>query len=180
VERGETIEITDRGRPATVLAPPPQGSPLDQHRAAGEIDSAIGDLDDMLLLFRRWVRCCPLARMAALGSSGQSAESTAEVICEIGRSVARAALQVAGGRAGIAAQKPSNARIGVPLRTVKGHWHEISYSGATLDDAGQVGEGGPVAQRGSVGPCARRSTRGGGGRCVAGSRPVPAASAPPR
>jgi antitoxin (DNA-binding transcriptional repressor) of toxin-antitoxin stability system len=44
VERGETIEITDRGRPATVLAPPPQGSPLDQHRAAGEINSAIGDL----------------------------------------------------------------------------------------------------------------------------------------
>ena len=36
MERGETIDITDRGRPATVLAPPPQGSPLDQDRAASD------------------------------------------------------------------------------------------------------------------------------------------------
>lgn len=47
VERGETVEITDRGRPVAVLAPLPEGSPLEQLRAAGEIDSASGELDDL-------------------------------------------------------------------------------------------------------------------------------------
>ena len=47
VERGETIEVTDRGRPVAVLSPAPEGSPLDQLRARGEIDSATGDLDDL-------------------------------------------------------------------------------------------------------------------------------------
>lgn len=47
VERGETIEVTDRGRPVALLSPPPEGSPLDQMRASGEIDPATGDLDDL-------------------------------------------------------------------------------------------------------------------------------------
>jgi prevent-host-death family protein len=47
VEQGETIEITDRGRPVAVLAPFPEGSPLEQLRAAGEINPASGDLDDL-------------------------------------------------------------------------------------------------------------------------------------
>lgn len=47
VERGETIEITDRGRPVALLAPLPEGSPLEQLRMAGEIDPASGDLDDL-------------------------------------------------------------------------------------------------------------------------------------
>jgi prevent-host-death family protein len=47
VERGETIEVTDRGRPVALLSPPPEGSPLDRLRAAGEIDPATGDLDDL-------------------------------------------------------------------------------------------------------------------------------------
>jgi hypothetical protein len=29
VEQGETIEVTDRGRPVALLSPPPEGSPLD-------------------------------------------------------------------------------------------------------------------------------------------------------
>ncbi|HUC13168.1 MAG TPA: type II toxin-antitoxin system prevent-host-death family antitoxin [Acidimicrobiales bacterium] len=45
VERGETIEITDRGRPVALLTPPPVGSPLQQLRRAGEIDPANGDLE---------------------------------------------------------------------------------------------------------------------------------------
>ena len=47
VEQGETIEVTDRGRPVALLSPPPEGSPLDRLRALGEIDSAIGDLDEL-------------------------------------------------------------------------------------------------------------------------------------
>ena len=47
VEAGETIEITDRGRPVALLTPLPDGSPLEQMRAAGEIDAATGDLTDL-------------------------------------------------------------------------------------------------------------------------------------
>ena len=47
VEQGETIEVTDRGRPVAVLSPPPQGNPLDRLRALGDVDSAKGDLDDL-------------------------------------------------------------------------------------------------------------------------------------
>jgi prevent-host-death family protein len=47
VERGETIEITDRGRPVALLGPLPAGSPLERMRASGEVDSASADLDDL-------------------------------------------------------------------------------------------------------------------------------------
>jgi prevent-host-death family protein len=47
VERGETIEITDRGRPVALLAPVPDGSPLERLRAAGDVAPATGDLDDL-------------------------------------------------------------------------------------------------------------------------------------
>lgn len=47
VERGEVIEITDRGRPVAQLTPLPEGSPLEQLRAAGEINAASADLDDL-------------------------------------------------------------------------------------------------------------------------------------
>lgn len=44
---GETIEITDRGRPVALLGPLPQGSPLERLREAGQVQSAEGDLDDL-------------------------------------------------------------------------------------------------------------------------------------
>jgi prevent-host-death family protein len=47
VEEGETIEVTDRGRPVAVLSPPPEGSPLERLRALGEIEPATADLDDL-------------------------------------------------------------------------------------------------------------------------------------
>ena len=47
VERGETIEITDRGRPVAVLAPLPEGSALERLRKAGVIDAGRGSLDDL-------------------------------------------------------------------------------------------------------------------------------------
>jgi prevent-host-death family protein len=47
VERGETIEVTDRGRPVAILSPPPEGSPIDRLRALGDIDPATEDLDDL-------------------------------------------------------------------------------------------------------------------------------------
>jgi prevent-host-death family protein len=47
VEQGETIEVTDRGRPVALLSPLPEGRPLERLRALGEIDPATGDLDDL-------------------------------------------------------------------------------------------------------------------------------------
>lgn len=47
VERGETIEITDRGRPVAMLTPLPEGTPLDRLRAAGEIQLAVSDFADL-------------------------------------------------------------------------------------------------------------------------------------
>ena len=47
VEQGETIEVTDRGRPVAILSPPPRGTPLDRLRAVGDVEPAKGDLDDL-------------------------------------------------------------------------------------------------------------------------------------
>lgn len=47
VELGETIQITDRGRPVALLGPLPGGSALEQMRAAGEIDPATEDPSDL-------------------------------------------------------------------------------------------------------------------------------------
>jgi antitoxin (DNA-binding transcriptional repressor) of toxin-antitoxin stability system len=47
VEKGETIEVTDRGRRVAILSPPPEGDALSRLRALGEIEPAKGDLDDL-------------------------------------------------------------------------------------------------------------------------------------
>jgi len=47
VEQGETVEITDRGRPVARLVPVPEGSPLERLRLAGDIETGHGDLDDL-------------------------------------------------------------------------------------------------------------------------------------
>jgi prevent-host-death family protein len=47
VEKGETVEITDRGRPVARLTPLPDGTPLEQLLSAGEIDPASADLEDL-------------------------------------------------------------------------------------------------------------------------------------
>jgi prevent-host-death family protein len=47
VEAGETIEVTDHGRPVALLAPLPDAGPLEALRAAGVIDPATGALDDL-------------------------------------------------------------------------------------------------------------------------------------
>ena len=47
VEQGETIEVTDRGRPVAILSPPPDGNPLARLRALGDVEPAKGDLDDL-------------------------------------------------------------------------------------------------------------------------------------
>jgi prevent-host-death family protein len=47
VEQGQTVEITDRGRPVALLTPLPEGSPLDRLRVAGEVESASADPSDM-------------------------------------------------------------------------------------------------------------------------------------
>ena len=47
VEAGETIEVTDRGRPVALLTPVPEGPPLDLLRASGDLNEAEGNLDDL-------------------------------------------------------------------------------------------------------------------------------------
>jgi prevent-host-death family protein len=47
VEAGETIEVTDRGRPIALLTPIPQAPPLARLRASGDIEEASIGLDDL-------------------------------------------------------------------------------------------------------------------------------------
>jgi prevent-host-death family protein len=47
VEQGETIQITDRGRPVAILSPLPEGAPLERLRASGDLATATGDFDDL-------------------------------------------------------------------------------------------------------------------------------------
>jgi prevent-host-death family protein len=47
VEQGETVEITDRGRLVALLTPMPHGTPLERMRAAGDVETATDDLDDL-------------------------------------------------------------------------------------------------------------------------------------
>ena len=53
VERGESIEITDRGRPVAVISPLPPGSPYRRMLVEGEIaraSSETGELPEPLAL----------------------------------------------------------------------------------------------------------------------------------
>jgi prevent-host-death family protein len=47
VEQGETIEVTDRGRPVAVLAPIPERGSLAELRATGQLDPASGQIADL-------------------------------------------------------------------------------------------------------------------------------------
>ena len=47
VEAGETIEVTDHGRPVAMLAPLPVGGPLHRLRSAGDVTPATGGLNNL-------------------------------------------------------------------------------------------------------------------------------------
>lgn len=47
VEAGETIEVTDRGRPVALLTPVPEAGPLGRLRAAGEVSTPVADLAEL-------------------------------------------------------------------------------------------------------------------------------------
>jgi prevent-host-death family protein len=47
VEAGETIEVTDRGRPVAMLAPLPEQGAWERLRATGELRAATGDIDEL-------------------------------------------------------------------------------------------------------------------------------------
>ncbi len=49
VEAGETIEVTDRGRPVAVLAPLPGQGPIEHLKATGDLVPSRHDLDDLPL-----------------------------------------------------------------------------------------------------------------------------------
>jgi prevent-host-death family protein len=46
VENGESIEITDRGRPVAVLAPLPE-DPVGRLRATGDLQAGDGEFDEL-------------------------------------------------------------------------------------------------------------------------------------
>lgn len=46
VEDGESIEITDRGRPVAMLGPLPD-DPLERLRASGDLQESLGDIGDL-------------------------------------------------------------------------------------------------------------------------------------
>lgn len=47
VEAGETIQVTDRGRPVALLSPIPDVGPLERLRAEGGLYEATKDLDGL-------------------------------------------------------------------------------------------------------------------------------------
>jgi prevent-host-death family protein len=47
VAAGETIEVTDRGRPVALLSPLPEAGPLEHLRAVGDVDPATADLGEL-------------------------------------------------------------------------------------------------------------------------------------
>jgi prevent-host-death family protein len=47
VEAGETIEITDRGRPVAALTPLPKMSALERLRVSGDLIPASGRMEDL-------------------------------------------------------------------------------------------------------------------------------------
>jgi len=66
VADGETIEITDRGRPVALLTPLPVGSPLERLRATGDVEPATADLDDLPAPLRSRASELPSAVLARL------------------------------------------------------------------------------------------------------------------
>ena len=47
VEAGETLEVTDRGRPVALLVPVPNSGPMERLAAAGRLSIATSDLMDL-------------------------------------------------------------------------------------------------------------------------------------
>src|SRR5947207_13156983 len=47
VAAGETIEVTDRGRPVALLSPLPQAGPLERLRATGDVIAPVGELTEL-------------------------------------------------------------------------------------------------------------------------------------
>jgi prevent-host-death family protein len=47
VAAGETIEVTDRGRPVALLGPIPEAGPLERLRSTGDVSAARGDLGEL-------------------------------------------------------------------------------------------------------------------------------------
>jgi prevent-host-death family protein len=47
VAAGETIEVTDRGRPVALLSPMPETGPLERLRVAGDVTTATADLNEL-------------------------------------------------------------------------------------------------------------------------------------
>ncbi len=71
VANGETIEITYHGVPVARLAPLSDGGPLEELRAAGEIDRATSDLEDVAAPLPSRAAELPSSLLACLRSDGR-------------------------------------------------------------------------------------------------------------
>ena len=69
VERGESIEITDRGRPVAVLSPVPPGSPYRRMLVEGEIARASREMGELPPPSLRSLDAIHLATARLLGAS---------------------------------------------------------------------------------------------------------------
>jgi prevent-host-death family protein len=47
VQAGESIQVTDRGRPVAILSPIVDGSPLEVLRAEGQVENALIGIDEL-------------------------------------------------------------------------------------------------------------------------------------
>jgi prevent-host-death family protein len=47
VERGETFQVTDRGRPVALITPLRTAGVLDELRAAGDVSTPVGGIGDL-------------------------------------------------------------------------------------------------------------------------------------
>jgi prevent-host-death family protein len=56
VEHGETIEVTDRGRPVAMLIPHPNVGPLERLRLNGDLEPATATLEDLPFPSKRMER----------------------------------------------------------------------------------------------------------------------------
>src|SRR6266567_4577944 len=93
VEAGETIEVTDRGRPVALLAPLPESEPLARLRASGDVIPATARLEDLpepeSAALRRYLR-----GRAPLVSSALARTEVARALLPMGAAAVRRGLDV--------------------------------------------------------------------------------------
>jgi prevent-host-death family protein len=71
VAAGETIEVTDRGRPVALLSPVASASPLERLRASGDIEPATADFAQLAEPLKLDPGAAPPSRVLARLRAGE-------------------------------------------------------------------------------------------------------------